>query len=487
MGYFATPIRWLSRFSLFHSLRFRLTIVVLIGTLPALGLLLLTASQQRDNALAEGQEEAARLVRLAAGDQRRVFEQAEQLLATISRLPEVRGDDNEECSQLMRELIETNSEFDNLGAVNRDGSPFCSGVEADYSILLTDSGFVEETFETSEQVIGTYQPGPFSDEPTVVYAAPVPTDEGSAERLVFASLDLSALNTFAGDAAPPEGAIFSVYDRSGTLLLRYPADQASIGKSFAEDPVVSLMISDQTGGRLGNLQHPEYIYAGEWIRIRSNDVASPGAAFVTAALPKASTVAAADTSFQENLSRLGLAALIAVALAWVGADVFMARDGESRKQVVAELYRVYETGDLQELDDIVSLDLVDQNPVPGQLQGLSGYKQVVARFRAAFPNGSLEPDDLLADDDKVVARVTLRGTHVSEFYGAEPSGEDVIANGVETFRFANGVIVEMWSMFTPLSIVEHTDHLADESEDESEPDRNLFQRLKAFVTGRKSA
>jgi predicted ester cyclase len=216
-------------------------------------------------------------------------------------------------------------------------------------------------------------------------------------------------------------------------------------------------------------------------------VASPGAAFVTAALPKASTVAAADTSFQENLSRLGLAALIAVALAWVGADVFMARDGESRKQVVAELYRVYETGDLQELDDIVSLDLVDQNPVPGQLQGLSGYKQVVARFRAAFPNGSLEPDDLLADDDKVVARVTLRGTHVSEFYGAEPSGEDVIANGVETFRFANGVIVEMWSMFTPLSIVEHTDHLADESEDESEPDRNLFQRLKAFVTGRKSA
>jgi hypothetical protein len=29
----------------------------------------------------------------------------------------------------------------------------------------------------------------------------------------------------------------------------------------------------------------------------------------------------------------------------------------------------------------------------------------------------------------------------------------VAAKGVETYRFANGVVVEMWSMFTPLVVV----------------------------------
>lgn len=487
MRFLSAPFRWLSRFSLFHSLRFRLTIVVLIGTLPALGLLLLTASQQREDALAEGQEEAKRLVRLAAGDQRRVFEQAEQLLTTIARLPEVQGEDSEVCSQLMGQLLEINTEFDNLGVVKRDGVVFCSGLPEDSSTIEIDDAFVERTFETGDQVIGTYQQSPLLEEPTVTYAAPVPSDDGKPARLVFVTLDLGALDTFAGAAEVPEGTVFSVYDRSGVLLLRYPAEEAAIGKSFADEPAVRRMMTDRTGASLRDLQDSELIYAGQWIDVREEEVDAPGAAFVITELPKASTVARADATFQENLSRLGLAALVAVALAWVGADLFMARDDESRKQVIADVYRVYETGDLQELDELIALDMIDRNPAPGQVQGLSGYKQVVARFRAAFPNGTIEPDELLADDDKVVAQVTLRGTHVSEFFGAAPSGEDVVAKGIETFRFANGLIVEMWSMFTPLSVVEHPVATAPESESEEPRRRNLFQRSIAFFTDRKSA
>lgn len=451
------PVRWLSRFSFFHSLRFRLTLIVLLASLPAIGLLLYTANQQRDDALEEGQEEANRLVRLAAVDQGRIFDQAEQLLTTVARLPEVQGENAEECSQLMTDLIEANSEFDNLGIVNKDGSLFCSAIpEDDTGVIFRDRQFVEDAFSANDFVIGTYSVGPLSGEPTVTYAAPVPIDNGEPQRLVFASLNLSALDTFANIADLPEGAVLSVYDRTGVLLLRSldDEDESLIGTSFADNPVVRQMITDPSGTSLQTYDDADSIYSGDWIRIRSDDSSLLGAAFITVSLPKEATVARADESFQENLSRLGLAALIAVAAAWVGADLFMARDGESRKALVRELYRVFETGDLAELDDIIVVDVADRTPAPGQAAGLSGYKQVVAQFRAAFPNGTIEPDELIADNDKVVARVTLRGRHIADFFGSPASGENVVAHGIETFRFAHGVIVEMWSMFGPLSIVE---------------------------------
>ncbi len=456
MSVLIAPLRWLARFPFFHSLRFRLTLVVLLGALPALGLLLLTASQQRGDAIEEGQDTANRLVRLAAVDQRRIFDQAEQLLATITRLPEVRQDDPRECTQLMGELLDINKEFDNLGVVNRDGSVFCSAIEGDLSAVLIDQEFVREAFSTSEFVIGTYQLGPLSDKPTVTYAAPVLNEGEDPQRIVFASLDLGALDTFANIANLPEGAEFSVYDRTGVLLLRYPEAPELIGHSFKDDPVVGPMLSDRTGVSLGQYDDPEAIHAGEWIQVQSVQGPTVGAAFITVSLPKDAIVQRANDSFQDNLSRLGLAALVAVALAWVGADLFMSRDAETRKSLIADIYRVYETGELQRLDDIIAVDVVDRSPAPGQVQGLSGYKQLVGQFRAAFPDGEIEPEEILADGDKVVAKVRLSGTHVGDFFGLKPSGKLVVSKGVETFRFVNGVVVEMWSMFTPLVVVKTT-------------------------------
>jgi hypothetical protein len=77
-------------------------------------------------------------------------------------------------------------------------------------------------------------------------------------------------------------------------------------------------------------------------------------------------------------------------------------------------------------------------------------KQVVAAFRSAFPDGEIVPREILADRDKVVARVSLTGTHLGEFQGIAPSGKRMIANGTETFRFESGLIVESWSLFGPL-------------------------------------
>jgi steroid delta-isomerase-like uncharacterized protein len=161
-------------------------------------------------------------------------------------------------------------------------------------------------------------------------------------------------------------------------------------------------------------------------------------------------VARADEKFNENLGKLGLAALVAMIAAWVGADLFIGRDSETRKGEIRNLYHTFTTGDVEDLEEIIGPGFVDRTPSPGQAPGVDGLRQNIAAFRAAFPDGQIIVRELLADHDKVVARVTLSGTHTADYFGVPASGKQVVADGIETFRFAQGMVVESWSMFGDL-------------------------------------
>jgi predicted ester cyclase len=164
-------------------------------------------------------------------------------------------------------------------------------------------------------------------------------------------------------------------------------------------------------------------------------------------------VAPAERAFGESLTQLGLVATLVLVAAWVGADLLVRRDLDANKALVRRLYDAFETGGVDPLDEVVAPDFVDHDPLPGQAPGLVGMKQAVGLFRAAFPDGRLAVEELIAEGDKVVARVRLSGTQVGAFAGAEPTGRPMTAEGVETYRVARGKIVEGWSHFGPLAPV----------------------------------
>ncbi len=56
---------------------------------------------------------------------------------------------------------------------------------------------------------------------------------------------------------------------------------------------------------------------------------------------------------------------------------------------------------------------------------LTGWKQSMSILLAAFPGSRFSIDDVIAEDDKVVVRHTLRGTHRGDFQGIPPTGKRV--------------------------------------------------------------
>ncbi|MDQ3397300.1 MAG: ester cyclase [Deinococcota bacterium] len=58
--------------------------------------------------------------------------------------------------------------------------------------------------------------------------------------------------------------------------------------------------------------------------------------------------------------------------------------------------------------------------------GLEGFKQFVAMLATAFPDLQVTLEDMIAEGDKVVARVTVSGTHKGTFMGSIiPNGKQV--------------------------------------------------------------
>jgi predicted ester cyclase len=162
-------------------------------------------------------------------------------------------------------------------------------------------------------------------------------------------------------------------------------------------------------------------------------------------------VATANEAFDDNLAWLGLVTALALVAAWVGGDLLVQRDSEANKTIVRRMYDAFTSGTVDQLDEVVDHDFVDHDPLPGQAPGLLGLRQAVGFFRAAFPDGRLEIDDLIAEGDKVVAHIRVTGTQVGAFRDIPPSAEAVTAEGVETFRINRGKIVEGWSSFGRLT------------------------------------
>jgi len=53
-------------------------------------------------------------------------------------------------------------------------------------------------------------------------------------------------------------------------------------------------------------------------------------------------------------------------------------------------------------------------------------------------------DDMIAEQDKVLKRFTLTGTHIGDFMGIPPSGKRLTLTGLTIGRISNGQIVEDW-------------------------------------------
>ena len=111
------------------------------------------------------------------------------------------------------------------------------------------------------------------------------------------------------------------------------------------------------------------------------------------------------------------------------------------------------TGQLENLNDVFSPNVVDHDPAPGQKKGPEGYIEFFKQMRDAFPDLQLAVDHMVTDDDNVAIAYTAKGTQKGNFMGIEPTGKSVKFRGLQIARFEDGKIVERWGSSDELGIL----------------------------------
>jgi len=117
---------------------------------------------------------------------------------------------------------------------------------------------------------------------------------------------------------------------------------------------------------------------------------------------------------------------------------------EENKKIVRRYQEIYNSNDLEALGEVVSEDLLTPKIMSGIPTGIEGAKAAHRIMLAGFPDYQTIIDDLIAEGDKVVARITMSGTNTGSFMGMPPTGKHVSFTGIYVARMANGKIVEHW-------------------------------------------
>ena len=120
-------------------------------------------------------------------------------------------------------------------------------------------------------------------------------------------------------------------------------------------------------------------------------------------------------------------------------------DGERNKAVFRVVVEEgFSKGNLAALDDYFPPHFIEhQFDLSPTLEGMKGS---IRYLRTMFPDFQLTVEDIVADGDKVWARLTGRGTNTTKFLGRPPTGRPFTITVFDVCRFENGKIVEHWGV-----------------------------------------
>lgn len=122
----------------------------------------------------------------------------------------------------------------------------------------------------------------------------------------------------------------------------------------------------------------------------------------------------------------------------------LAQTEEQNKAVVRQFFEAIDAQNYPRMNELVAADAVIHYSGPQEDFGTQAIMQVIRAYYQAFPDGVHKFEDVLAEGNKVVARILWEGTQKAEFQGITATGTKVKYYQISISRVENGKIKETW-------------------------------------------
>jgi predicted ester cyclase len=128
----------------------------------------------------------------------------------------------------------------------------------------------------------------------------------------------------------------------------------------------------------------------------------------------------------------------------------------ANKEVVRQWFAALDAQDFDALTDLMDEQFVIPTRVidgAPRAVGRDATFELIRGFYRSFPDYTHDIEELIAEGDRVAAKVVLRGTHLSEYLGVAPTGIQVSYAGTYMMTVIDGVLTEVWSLDDVINVL----------------------------------
>lgn len=310
-------------YRLFISLRSRLFLLVILLVLPTVILILYSAAEQRRLVAEEIKQNALRLVRLVALEQKQLVDITHETLLLLAQIPEVQSGDRTRCNALFAKLLQMHPLHVNFGVLRPSGELQCSGVPVSHRIHASDRLYFRRALASRAFSVGELQIGHATGKPSINFAYPILDHKGEVRNVLFAALGLTFIHQRAAQAQLPPGSTLTLLDENGTVFVRYPSDKL-VGNQMRDAPIVEKILTRRAEGTAEEIGLDGVPHLSAFVPL-AYAPQNQTFGYVLISIPKAIAYAPINKLLVRNLVALTLVILVAIAAVFIFGEFFILR------------------------------------------------------------------------------------------------------------------------------------------------------------------
>lgn len=372
------------------SLSKLLILLTLLLALPAVGLIIHFGLDQHYDALQDGMAETRKLAYNIASEQKNLIAGAQQLVAVLGQLPQVREHKAAAVSNILAGVLALNPQYANIIIADPSGTVWASALPLTKPFSIADKRSFLNAVNTGKFSSGEYIIGQISTKSTIGFAYPVLDEKGAVKVVIALNFNFGHVNALFNQAGLPEGTTFNIIDYNGVIIDRNQNPKGFVGKKV-NDGIFMKMVSgpdDDSFIDVGLTGDRRII---SYTKLRLAHEAFPYL-YIRAGIPLQATLDKAAEKQFYNMLFLSLFLLAAILLALlIGKHCFVNRIGTLQEAShrlasgdlstrVSDCLQGGELGDLAQTFDQMAGQLAERE---------KAVRESEARFRSALENAPI--------------------------------------------------------------------------------------------------
>jgi two-component system cell cycle sensor histidine kinase/response regulator CckA len=298
------------------SIRVQLLFLAFIVAIPALGIIVYSGIQMREESMNAARMETQRLADNIAAEQQNLIAAAQQLMIALTQLPEVKKQDKDRVEPILRDILKLNAQYSNIFIADRKGLVWATAVPVKPPFIVSDRRYFKKALASGQLSSGEFVISRSTTRPVFNVAYPLRNVRGAIVGVISVGFSLDAYKLVLERAKMRAGAAFVLLDHKGTVLYRPISPEEYIGKQFYPELFREMQEGPDvyTYSSVTGISGDTRITSYRKLRLPGEE--SPYM-YIRAGIPRATVLADANKALIRNLSLFTTFLVLAVFFAWL--------------------------------------------------------------------------------------------------------------------------------------------------------------------------